>query len=300
MDVTPTFYTKKGEAFVGEVFQMQAAEVKTVNLKSLMPASIRERHDWGGMTLSYAGHPLEMWGQLRLLHVRNGDSVDVVFANLSDKRSAVRNAVWLMPKHGAAVIAIGNAGSAATKAVLRFSNGDSNEVEVPSFGTKLIQRRSQQDGDDSQTGEFSSSRDKSINRQSEQADGGLQSAQAEAVTITSADGGGNLLFAGAVSSDEGSFTTSIRFYDTQNVAQQNLFATNFRLHNVKPRLLLRNTGTESIVATPRFRPVNGDANNYIDLAGVTLSPNEIANIDLAPWLRGHRAEPISPLLVSRS
>lgn len=94
MDVTPTFYTQRGEAVVGDVFQMQPAEVKTVDLKTLMPLSVRNRHDWGGMTLSYTGGMLEMWAQLRLMNVNHGDSVDVTFAILQDKRSDVRNAVW--------------------------------------------------------------------------------------------------------------------------------------------------------------------------------------------------------------
>ncbi|PYS48768.1 MAG: hypothetical protein DMF68_12110 [Acidobacteria bacterium] len=258
VDVTPTFYTKKGEAFVGSPFQMQPAEVKTVDLKTLMPAAIRNRHDMGGMTLSYTGHILEMWGQLRLLRVGHGNSVDVLFANLSDNRSSVRNAVWSTPEHSSAVIVIGNAGATPTKAVVQFSNGDSQQVEIPSFGTELIRRHAEQHGANS------------------------ASIEAEGATVTAADGSGNLIFAGAVVSDDGSFTSSIRFYDTVNVVQQNLFATNFRLRNVKPLMLLRNTGTESILATPRFRPVSGDANNFIDLAGVTLSPNEIAQVDLSP------------------
>jgi hypothetical protein len=256
MNVTPTFYTKQGEAIVGKAFQMQAAEVKTVDLELLMPARIRGSHDLGGMTLSYTGHMLEMWAQLRLMHVHNGGSVDVVFANLSDKRSNVRNAVWTMPERSTAVIAIGNASTTAIKALLQFSNGDSQEVEVPSFGTQLIRRNSQRSGG-------------SLN-----ADRG-----ADAVKVTSA-GGSYLFLAGAVMSDTDRFTSSIRFYDTVNVVQQNLFATNFRLHQVRPLLVLRNTGAEDIVATPRFRSVTGDPNNFIDLAAVNLGPNAIANIDL--------------------
>jgi len=251
MEVTPTFYTRKGEAIVGRAFQMQAAEVKTVDLDSLMPARIRGRHDLGGMTLSYTGHMLEMWGQLRLMHVGHGGSVDVTFANLSDRRSNVRSAVWSMPEHGTAVLAIGNASESAIKAVAQFSSGDSQEIEVPAFGTQLIRRNSQ-----SHT-----------------------SSNADGVTVTSADGN-HLFFTGAVMSESDGFTSSIRFYDTENVVQQNLFATNFRLHHVRPLLVLRNTGAEDIIATPRFRPANGDPNNFIDLAAVNLQPNAIATIDL--------------------
>jgi hypothetical protein len=40
VDVVPTFYTKHGEPLVGATFQMQPLEVKTVDLKTLMPAAI--------------------------------------------------------------------------------------------------------------------------------------------------------------------------------------------------------------------------------------------------------------------
>jgi len=264
MEIVPTFYTKEGAALVGDAFRMEAAEVKTIDLKSLMPEIARHRHDLGGMTLSYSGHPLEMWGQLRLLHVARGNSVDVLFANLSDNRSNVRNAVWAKPKQGEAIIAIGNATDVTANTTLQFSNGDSMQVEIRPFGTELIRRRSE-------------------------ANGGAAAA-AEGVTITSPDGR-NLFFAGAVISDDGSFTSSIRFYDTVNVLQQDLFATNFRLDQVKPLMLLRNTGSESIVATPRFRPVKGDGTTFIDLPGMTLGPNEIASVDFAPLIAATRGQP---------
>ena len=257
MEVTPTFYTQRGEAFGGNSFQMQPAEVKTVDLKTLMPRSIRERHDWGGMTLSYTGGILEMWGQLRLMNVNQGNSVDVTFTILQDKRSDVRNAVWWMPEHAEAIIALGNLGNSAIRAIVKFSNGDNEQVEVPAHGTRLIRRRSEQ---------FR----------------GRANGEGEAVTIKDQGTDGNLITAGAVTAMDGGFTSSIRFYDTQNVAQPNLYATNFRLKHVKPRMLLRNTGTETIAATPRFIPVAGDPNSFIDLPSMSLRPNEIADVDLEP------------------
>jgi len=237
---------------------MQAAEVKTVDLKTLIPRNIRNRRDLGGMSLSHTGELMEMWGQLRLLKVGNGDGVDVTFINVTDKRSAVRNAVWSMPEHGSAVIAIGNAGTAQVKAMLQFSDGDNREVVVPPLGTELIRRRSEPP-----------------NRRS-----------ADAVKVTSADGAGNLIVAGAVTSNDGKFTSSIRFYDTENVAQQNLYATNVRLHRVNGQLVLYNSGTTDISAIPRFRPVTGDPNDFIDFASVNLRPNEIQTIDLTSLSRG--------------
>ena len=258
LEVTPTFYTKKGEAFTGNVFEMGPAEVKTVDLKTLMPQNLRNRHDWGGMTLSHNGLLMEMWGQLRLLRVGGGNSTDVTFINTVDKRSDVRDAVWPMPARGAATIAIGNVGTHAVKASLQFSNGDYEEVEVPSFGTEFIRKRENKH----------------------------DSAEAEAVRIRTLDGSGDLIPAGAVTGKKPALSSSIRFYDTKNVAQQNLYATNYRLHHVSSKITLRNTGVESLIATPRLRPVQGDPNDFIDLGGISLGPQEIRSVDLTSISNG--------------
>lgn len=264
LDVTPTFYTQKGEAIIGDTFQMQPAEVKTVDLRALMPAAARNRHDWGGMTLSYNGVMLEMWAQLRLMHVGHGNSVDVTFSIPQDKRSHVRNAVWWMPSHGAAVIALGNLAASPITATVQFSNGDAENVTIPAFGTSLIRKRSEQlrlDGGDGKPATIS-----------------IVSNEADSAN-------GNLIVTGAVTSDGGDFTSSIRFSDTQTVAQPNLYATNFRLHNVAPRMVLRNTGTQAILATPRFLPAPGDPANFVDLPAISLQPAETADVDLTPLKR---------------
>lgn len=258
LEVTPTFYTKKGEAFTGSVFEMGPAEVKTVDLKSLMPQHLRNRHDWGGMSLSHNGLLMEMWGQLRLLRVGGGGSTDVTFINTVDKRSDVRDAVWPMPGRGSATIAIGNLGTHAVKAKVEFSNGDYEEVEVPSFGTEFVRRRENKHDSD----------------------------EAEAVRITALDGSGDLIPAGAVTGKKQGFSSSIRFYDTKNVAQQNLYATNYRLHHVSSKIVMRNTGTESLIATPRLRPAQGDPNDFIDVGGISLGPQEIRSVDLASISNG--------------
>ena len=256
VDVTPTFFTQQGQAFVGETFQMQPREVKTVNLRTLMPRAVRNRKDLGGMTLEYAGGTFEMWAQLRLMKVNRGNSVDVVFSILQDQRSTIRNAVWWMPAGGDATIALGNIGNSLLRIKATFANGDSQEVEIPALGTQLIDRKLKSLGSSS---------------------GG----NVEAVTLEAFGSNTNLIAAGVVSSRDGSFTSSIRFYDTRFVAQPNIYATNFRLKDVKPNLVLRNTGTDTIAATPRFIPVQGDP-NFIDLAPLTLKPNEVAVVDLTP------------------
>jgi len=255
MTVTPAFYTKSGDVITGESFKMEAAQVKTVDLKTLIPLKSRNRQDWAGMALSYTGTPLEMWGQLRLLRLNRGGSVDVTFVNVPDRRSTVRNAVWLMPANGEALIALGNLDSTPAKATVTFSDGEIREVEIRGFGTEFIRRNTA-------------------------GASGKSAGQPEAVQIT-ADGG-NVIPAGAVSSHDGSFTSSIRFYDTVNVVQPNLYSTRFRLKGVKPRILLRNTSLETITLTPRAVPVPGDPANFIDLPSLTLAAGEIADVDLQP------------------
>ena len=254
MDVPPSFYTKEGEAFAGDTFHMQPTEVKTVDLKTIMPAVVRNRHDMGGMTLSYYGGALEMWGQLRLMNVQHGNSVDVTFVIEQDKRSEIRNAVWPMPEHAEAILALGNFSSATVTATLTFSNSDVEEVTIPAFGTNLVRK---------QTSQFQSS--------------------TYAGVRVDAHGSTALIATGAVTTNDGSFTSSIRFYDTKNVVQPNLYATNFRLRDSTPSMVLRNTGTQSIAVIPRFIPAPGDPNNFIDLPSTTLEPDEIKNIDIASF-----------------
>jgi len=155
---------------------MEAAQVKTVDLKTLMPFKSRNRKDWAGMALSYIGTPLEMWGQLRLLRLNRGGSIDVTFVNVPDRRSTVRNAVWLMPANGEALIALGNLDSTPAKATVKFSDGEIREVEIRGFGTEFIRRNTA-------------------------GASGKSAGQPEAVQIT-ADGG-NVIPAGAVSSQIG-------------------------------------------------------------------------------------------------
>ena len=135
-------------------------------------------------------------------------------------------------------------------AKLQFSNGDYQEIEVPPFGTELVRRHRGQTG----------------------------SNEAEGVTINAANGSGDLIPTGAVTAN--GFTSSIRFYDTKSVVQQNLYATNFRLHHVQSKLVLRNTGTQSLLATPRLRPAQGNENDFIDLGGTSLAPGEIKSVAL--------------------
>jgi hypothetical protein len=104
--------------------------------------------------------------------------------------------------------------------------------------------------------------------------------KSESVIINSVGPMGSLIARGIVGSADGRFTSSIRFYDTQKVIQPNLYSTRFRLKNVVPRVLLRNTTAGAIVARPRFLPESGA--NPVELPDVKLGPNETAEVNLAP------------------
>jgi len=63
MSVMPVFYKRNGQPTVCDPVQVEAGEIRYVPIKSLLPPADRDRHDWGGFTLSFSGLPREMWLQ---------------------------------------------------------------------------------------------------------------------------------------------------------------------------------------------------------------------------------------------
>ncbi|MGZ8843888.1 MAG: hypothetical protein ACXW18_09515, partial [Pyrinomonadaceae bacterium] len=74
IELTPTFYTIEGKAIAGEPIHLQPAEMRFVETTSLIPVRERNRHRWGGMSLSYVGNLLEAWAQITLKGLRGGGS----------------------------------------------------------------------------------------------------------------------------------------------------------------------------------------------------------------------------------
>ena len=89
MDVTPTFYTAEGTPVVGQVIRLQPAEIRYVDVMSLIPET-RRASRWGGMSLSYPGKFMEVWAQLTLHGIGRRNSVDVLFTVINAPRSNVR------------------------------------------------------------------------------------------------------------------------------------------------------------------------------------------------------------------
>ena len=217
LEVTPTFYTLDGAAIVGDVIRLQPAEMRFVDTKSLIPLRERYRHRWGGIAFSYSGTLLEAWAQLTLHGILGGGSANVFFAVVNQPRANTIEAVWWTPRGGEALIALGNSSNQAAHATLIFSNGASHVADIGPFATKIV-RRSEV------LGLLSSDAD-----------------QAEAVSINYTGTAGSLIPTGFISSASGGFTSNIRFYNTPNVVQSNLYANNLRLKDNVPHMVLRNT-----------------------------------------------------------
>lgn len=253
MEVTPTFYTVDGTSVVGEKLLLQPAEIRYVTIKDLIPPTHHNQQEWGGISLSYTGKVLEVWAQLRLLKVRGGGSTEVLFTILNEPRSNVREAVWFTPQGGYSTLALGNSSANPVAAALDFGNGATQNVVIAPHATKLIRHHS------------------SIK------------AQSETVRITEEGISGNLIPSGFVSSATGDYTSSIRFYAPSGV-QSNLYATNLRVKNTVPHLLLKNTSAGVVTARLQFHSTTNSSAKQIELPAITIRANQIIEADLAPLL----------------
>jgi hypothetical protein len=260
LPITPIFYTLEGETFTGAEITLKPAEMRFVDTKSLIPAKERNRHKWGGMAFSYYGGFMEAWAQLTLHGIRGGGSVNVLFTVLSQKRSNTAEAVWWTPRGGSAVVALGNSSDQRLHANLIFSSGDSESVDVPPFGTEIVRVHS------NMLGPASSDR-------------------VEAVSIDYTGPEGSLIPTGYTASDGGKFASMIRFYDTQHIVQQDLFANNLHVNDATPHMVLRNVSADFIMASPTFVAASGDMNNAIKLKPIRLAPSETTEVDLSGLLR---------------
>lgn len=198
IEVVPTFYKVAGTPIIGNTIHLMPSEMRFVDVKSLIPEEYRNSHNWGGMSLTYNGRPMEVWAQLTLHDVDHGGSSNALFTVIGTPSSNTRNAVWKAPGNSDATIALGNYSSTPATASLTFSNGDMESVVIAPFGTQIVTRRN------------NGSRRTPID--------------AESVTINSIGQTGRIISTGLVSRNN--FVSSIRFADTENISQPNLYSTN--------------------------------------------------------------------------
>ncbi|HET6978985.1 MAG TPA: hypothetical protein VFI24_21815 [Pyrinomonadaceae bacterium] len=257
MEVTPTFYTESGETILGDPIRLQPAEIRFVRIDSLIPRYHRNNHRWGGMSLSFTGSVLEVWAQITFHGVAGRGSIDETFNILGDQPSDTREAVWWMPRKSTAVIALGNSSDTPIQVTASFSDGESKQINIRPFSTEFIRRRA--------------------------ANGNKESGTLDSVKLTTAPASADAFrIAGFIVGGEKNFDSSIRFADTKKVAQPNLYATNLRLQNTEPHMVLKNTGPVEITARPRFSPVAGVSESPVELPAITLGPNETVDVNLTP------------------
>ncbi|HBB94091.1 MAG TPA: hypothetical protein DC054_01755 [Blastocatellia bacterium] len=256
IDVTPTLYTVDGEQVTGKAVTLQPAEIRFVPIKSLMPDTYNGKHRWGGIALSYTGGILEVWAQITFQGVGRDGSIDETFNLFEDQGSDTREAVWSMPEGSRAVIALGNSSDTSIQTTAQFSNGESEVVNIAPFATEFVRRAAHE--------------------------GQGKDASSESVKLTTVGPAGSLRVAGFVLGGDQSFNSAIRFADTKKVAQPNLYATNLRLGDDVPHMLIENTSDSGVSARPKFFPATGAQGNQIELPEIILAPRQIVDVDLRP------------------
>jgi hypothetical protein len=254
--VTPTLYTVDGEQVNGKAVTLQPAEIRFVPIKSLMPDGYNGKHRWGGIALSYTGGILEVWAQITFQGVGRDGSIDETFNLFEDQGSDTREAVWSMPIGSRAVIALGNSSDSPIQTTAQFSDGESEVVKIAPFATEFVRRPAhERQGND---------------------------ASSDSVRLTTVGPAGSLRVAGFVLGGEQDFNSGIRFADTKKAAQPNLYATNLRLDNDFPRMLIENTSDSGIATRPKFFPATGAQGDPIELPEIILAPRQIVDVDLRP------------------
>jgi hypothetical protein len=96
---------------------------------------------------------------------------------------------------------------------------------------------------------------------------------------------------GFILADDNSFTSSIRFHDTKKTVQPNLYATNLRLKNANPRIVLKNTSEVDVSVRPRFFSVAGEQDNPVELPAMTLQPQQTVDLDLSALTQAATSRP---------
>ncbi len=262
IDVVPTFYRASGAPIVGETIHLLPSEMRFVDVQSLIPQAEHGRHDWGGMSLSYTGNTMEVWAQMTLHGIDKKESVNSLFAVVDAPRSNRREAVWRMPKNATATLALGNYSDTPAAATLAFSNGDVEQVNLAPYATEILQRKN-------------NGQNRTV-------------IEAESITINSSGQTGRLITTGFISTENGDYASSIRFADTENAAQPNLYTTNFRLKDATAHIVLKNTMTNAITVRARFLPASGEGAGVVELSAVTIAPNAVKELDLTALINAAR------------
>lgn len=252
VDVTPTFYKADGAVVTGETVRVDSTEIRYVKLRKLIPTNHRGERDWGGMTLSYYGDNREIWAQLRFLGVNGGNSVDEFFSVAAESHADLYEAVWWAPKDSTSIVALGNLTEVPTSAVVRFGNQGSQTINLAPHATEIVRCDAQKiDGSAS-------------------------------ITISVTGAAGSIVPTGLIAARNGAFNSVIRFYSPKLSKQPNLFANGFRVSNITPHMVLKNTTSDPIAAQAKFIALEGsEAVAPVILPEVILAAYETIEVNLS-------------------
>jgi hypothetical protein len=257
MLVTPTLYSKEGQPSEGAQIALKPLEVRRIPMSKLTPGSLRGGKDGGGVSLSYFGGMLEVGAQLTLFGEGRAGSVDIPFSGAGDYKSNIQEAVWWSPSGAETTLAMGNTSDSSIQVKLLLANGEQHFIEISPFATEVFTRKNQ----------FQTSK------------GNVESIRLELTGPV-----GSLRTVGYVRSANKNYASMIRFYDPQKQRQANLYATNLRLDNSIPSLVLKNISDSSISVQPRFRSSKGEEAGPLELPSLSLEAHEARAVDLAPLI----------------
>jgi hypothetical protein len=253
IEVSPAFYTSKGEPITGTKVILRPAEVRYTDASELIPVEHRSK-SFGGLALSYLGRSMDLGAQI-ILSAGQGKpgSVDIPFSATANYPSAVQEAVWWMPSEGVAALALGNIGDTSISVRMDFTDGEFRQIELPPHVTEIVEYRKK----DKQSGPAS-------------------------VRLAVSGALGNLRANGFVSSPADFFYGSIRFYDPRTSEQPQLFATNLKVGSAAAHLVLKNTSDSPVSARPVLIPLQGTAMGSMDLPSIEVPPHQAVSVDLSP------------------
>jgi hypothetical protein len=157
--------------------------------------------------------------------------VDEFFTVKAESRSDLYEAAWWTPRETTSIVALGNITDLPTSAVVSFSDNVTRTISLAPHATEIIRHEPK----------------------------ALDGAHSIKINVTGA--AGSIVPTGIIASPDGSFNSVIRFYSPRLTRQSHLFANGFRLRNVTPHMVLKNTTPEPIIARPKFITLAGIADS---------------------------------------
>lgn len=266
MSIRPVFY-RMGMAAAGTPITLQPAEVRWMRLSELNQPTGADVITNDAVELEYLGRKLEVGAQVTLIRQTQTGSVDVPFSARADYRSAVQEAVWFLPPAAQSVVVLGNASGLPVSVGIKRGGRAAEQLEIGPHETRTLISPSTQDGA----------------RQ-------LQQANVDSMRLEVAGEVGSLRATGFVEL-RGKFIGGIRFYDPSTGQQSDIFATNLRIADKWPAMVLKNTSDTSITATPRFLPLQDSGGPPIELAPTVLGPRAAVVVDLSELLKASAGRP---------